>query len=226
MFQAVRRNFGLKLRAIALAVTAWAYFHYSAAPSITAHFDQELSVPIAVTGLPPGLVAELTEHAVTVTLEAPRNGPPVKVDQVAAVVDISGRTTPGILNIPLKIVAPDLAIKSISPASVTLTVDRLATRAFPVTISYSGRNAGLVVASARVEPEFASVRGITTELAKVAVVRIDVPLGSKPGELDAMVRPAPVDATGGEVPALQVAPNLVRVHVRFSPATNSAGVKQ
>jgi hypothetical protein len=217
VLQAIKRNFGLKLLALALAVTAWAYFHFSAAPSITAHFDQQLSVPIVVTGLRPGLAI--------VTLEQPRNGPPIKPDQIQAVLDLNDKPDPGIMNLPVKIVAPDLNIKSLSPASVTLSVDRLETRTVPVSISYAGGNGSLVVESSTVNPSVTTVRGIANDLAKVDVVKIEIPLGTKPGSFDAMVRPIAADTHGNEVANTQVSPNLVRVRAHFAPSTNSAGVK-
>ncbi len=225
MLQAIKRNFGLKLLALALAVTAWAYFHFSAAPSITAHFDQQLSVPVVVTGLRPGLVASYDEHTAIVTVEEPRNGPPIKPDQIQAVIDLTDKPDPGIMNLPVKIVAPDLAIKSLSPASVTLNVDRLETRTVPVSISYASGNGSLVVESSTVNPSVTTVRGIANDLAKVDAVKIEIPLGTKPGTFDAMVRPIAADTHGNEVANTQVSPNLVRVRARFAPSTNSAGVK-
>jgi hypothetical protein len=186
VLQAIKKNFGLKTLALALAVLAWAYFHFSAAPSITAHFDQQLSVPIVVTGL---------------------------------------RPEPGIINVPVKIVAPDVVIRSLSPASVTLSVDRLETRTVPVSISYAGGNGSLVVESSTVNPSVTTVRGIANDLAKVEMVKIEIPLGTKPGSFDAMVRPVAADARGNEVASTQVSPNLVRVRARFAPSSNSAGVK-
>lgn len=225
MLQAIKRNFGLKVLALALAVLAWAYFHFSAAPSITAHFDQQLSVPIVVTGLRPGLVASYTERTAIVTVEVPRNGPPIKADQVQAVLDLDDKPEPGIMNLPVKIVAPDLVIRSLSPASVTLSVDRLETRTIPVSISYAGGNGSLVVESSTVNPSVTTVRGIANDLAKVDAVKVDIPLGTKPGTFDAMVRPVAADTNGNEVANIQVSPNLVRVRARFAPSTNSAGVK-
>lgn len=211
---------------LALAVTAWAYFHFSAAPSITAHFDQQLTVPIVVTGLQPGFAAEYDEHTAVLTVETPRNGAPIKPDQVEAVLDVADRTSPGIVNVPVKVVAPDLVVKSLSPASVTLVLDRVATRSVPVSIVYSGGGGKLVVVSSSVSPNVTSVRGIASDLAKVASVRIEIPLaGSKPGALDAMVRPFAADERGELVPGLEVSPNLVRVQARFAAATNSAGVR-
>ena len=225
MLLAIRRNFGLKTLAFALAITAWAYFHFSAAPSITAHFDQQLSVPIVVTGLQAGLVATgYSDRTAIVTVEVPRNGPPIKPDQISAVLDVNDRIDPGIINLPVKIVAPDLVIKSLSPASVTLNVDRVETRMVPVSISYNGGNGSLVVESSTVNPSVTTVRGIAGDLAKVDVVRIEIPLGTKPGDFDAMVRPVATDTRGNDIADVQVSPNLVRVRARFAPSTNSAGV--
>jgi hypothetical protein len=227
VLQTLRRNFGLKLLAVALAVTAWAYFHYSAAPSLTAHFDEQLTVPIVVTGLPTGFATQYTERTAIVTIEAPRNGPGVKAEQIGAVLDLSDRSATGIINVPVKIVAPDLVIKSFSPASVTLVLDRLASRSVPVSIAYSGGTGALVVVSSQVDPQVTTVRGIATDLAKIDTVKIDIPLGgSKPGDLDAMIRPLATDARGASVANVEVSPNLVRVRAHFAAATNSAGVRK
>ena len=225
MLQVLRRNFGLKVLAFALAVTAWAYFHYSAAPSITAHFDQQLSVPIVATGLRPGFVTAYAERNAIVTVEVPRNGAPVRADQVRAVIDLADRATPGIINVPVRVVAPQAVVKSLTPASVTLALDRTEERPFPLSIAYTGGNGALVVDAASVTPTVATLRGIVSDLAKVQVVKIEIPLASKAGAFDAMVRPVAADARGAEISNVQVSPNLVRVRARFSPAQNSAGVK-
>jgi hypothetical protein len=226
VLQAIRRNFGLKALAVALAITAWAYFHFSAAPSITAHFDQQLSIPIVVTGLHAGLVAtDFSDRSAIVTVEAPRNGPPIKPDQISAVLDLNDRLDPGIINLPVRIVAPDLVIKSLSPASVTLSVDRIDTRSVPVSITYTGGNGSIVVESSTVNPSVTTVRGIASDLANVDAVKIEIPLGTKPGDYDAMVRPVAADARGNDVANVQVSPNLVRVSARFVASTNSAGVR-
>ena len=225
MLLAIRRNFGLKALAVALAITAWAYFHFSAAPSITAHFEQQLTIPIVASGLHEGLVATgYSDHTAIVTVEVPRNGPPIKPEQISAVLDLNDRTDPGIVNVPVRIVAPDLVIKSLSPASVTLDVDRIETRLVAVSISYTGGNGSLVVESSTVNPTLTTVRGIASDLAKVDVVRIEIPMGTKPGDFDAMIRPVAADTRGSDLPGVQVSPNLVRVRARFTPSTNSAGV--
>lgn len=221
MLSIVRRNFPLKAFAFALAIAAWAYFHFSANPTITARFDQQLSVPIVITGLRPGYVAHYTEKFAVVTIDATRNSTPVKPDQVEAVLNLSTNPDPGVFNIPVQIIAPSLQIRSLAPASVTLSLDRLEERTVPLSISYAGDSKNIVVESAVVNPPLVTLRGIATDLSRVQVVRVEISLPTKAANVDAMIRPQATSATGDEVVAVQVSPNLVRVRARFVPSTGS-----
>jgi hypothetical protein len=215
----VRRNFPLKAFAFALAVAAWAYFHFSANPSITARFDQQVSVPIVVTGLRPGYVARYTEKFAVVTIDATRNATPIKPDQVEAVLNLAANNESGVFNVPVQIIAPNLQIRSLTPASVTLSIDRLEQRSVPIAISYNGDAKNIVVDSAGVNPSLVTVRGIGTDLARVAGVRVEITLPAKATTIDAMVRPLAVSGAGDEIAAVQVSPNLVRVRARFIRST-------
>jgi hypothetical protein len=217
----VRRNFQLKAFAFALAVAAWAYFRFSANPNITARFDQQLSVPIVVTGLRPGYVARYTDKFAVVTIDATRNGSPVKPDQVEAVLNLAANPDPGVFNVPVQIIAPNLQIRSLSPASVTLSLDRLEERTIPVSIDYSGDFKSMVVETAGVNPSLVTLRGIATDLSRVQSVRVQIALPMKAATIDAMVRPLAVSTRGDEVAAVQVSPNLVRVRARFVRSTGT-----
>ena len=215
MLNALKNNFGLKILAVCLAVTAWGYFHLAAAPGTTARFDQTLLVPIVVSGLKPGYQARYKEKVATVVVEVPRNGPELKPDQVQVVLDVSDIVNPGPHNVQLKLVSPDVSIKSLSPASVNVTLDRLEERTMRVGFHYAGDQRGVVVESTQVDPPATTVRGAASELAAVAAVRVEIEIPSKQGALDKMIRPTPVDATGVELPNVQVSPNLVRVRAKF-----------
>lgn len=215
MLNLLRNNFGLKLLSVCLAVAAWAYFHLAAAPGSTARFDQTFSVPIAVSGLKPGYQARYAEKVATVVIEVPRNGPVVREDQLQAVLDASDLVDPGYHNVQVKLVAPDVAIKSISPASVTLALDRVDQRTVPVSIVYGGESSGVVVESTHVDPGLTTIRGVGNDLRRVSVVRVIIPIPAKPNRLDAMLQPVATDARGNEIPGVQVSPNLVRVRADF-----------
>jgi len=215
----LRNNFGLKVLAVCLALAAWGYFHLAAAPGTLARFDQTLEVPIVVTGLKTGYQARYAEKVATVVIEVPRSGQTVKPDQVQAVLDVSDLVEPGFHNVPVKIVSPELAIKSLSPASVTLSLDRLESHIVPVSIDYAGERRGIVVDSAQVTPANTTIRGVAADLARVSGVRVEIPIPDKPQQFDNMLRPTPTGARGEEIGNVQVSPNLVRVRARFISTT-------
>ncbi|MGC1381992.1 MAG: CdaR family protein [Candidatus Baltobacteraceae bacterium] len=218
--QIVRTNFALKLLALGLAIVGWAYFRFASNPIVaTAEFNQQLSVPIAAVNLPLGYVARFTDHQAVVTVAAKRAGPPIKPEEIKAVLDLSNKGT-GVYNVPVQLVAPDLVVQSLSPASVTLTVERIEERSFPITVHYVGAQAtGIVVGDTHVNPETATVRAPSSLLARVSALHADVPLPSQPKTLDEMVRPVAVDASGAEVTDLAVSPDLVRVQMNFVEGT-------
>lgn len=215
MLSIVRRNFPLKAFAFALALAAWAYFHFSANPNITARFDQQLSVPLVVTGLHAGYVARYTEKFAVVTIDATQNATPVRPDQVEAVLNLAAYTDPGVFNVPVQLNAANIPIRTLTPASIRLTIDRLEQRAVPISIAYNGDFKNTVVDSAVVSPSLVTVHGVAADLARVAAVRVEVTLPAKATTIDALIRPLVVTGSGDEIAAVAVSPNLVRVRARF-----------
>jgi YbbR domain-containing protein len=131
------------------------------------------------------------------------------------VLDLSNKG-PGIYNLPVALVAPDVVVQSLSPASVTLNIERIEQRAFPITAHYVGTQTGIVVSDTQIHPDSAIVRAATSVLAQVSAVRADVALSSEPKVIDEMVRPIAVDSGGAEVSGLTVAPNLVRIQLHLA----------
>ena len=217
MVAAIRRNFGLKMLSLFLAIVGWAYFRFASNPLITARFDQQVSVPIAAVNLPPGYIARFPDKVAMVTIEPQRGQPPVKPDEVKAVLDLSNRGA-GVYNVPVQLVAPNVAVQSLSPASVTLTIEKIDQKTFPVAMYY-GTQGNVVVSHFTVTPSSVTVRGPDSELAQVATVRINMPLSSSQPSFDEMIRPMAVNSSGDEIRDVQVAPNLVRVQAKLLPAT-------
>lgn len=218
--QFVERNFSLKLLALGLAIVGWAYFRFANNPLAgTAAGYQQLSVPITAVNLPLGYVARFADHQAVVTVATKGGEPAVNPEEIKAVLDLSNRGT-GIYNVPVQLVAPDVVVQSLSPASITLTVEPIEQRPFPVTLHYGGtRTGGMVVANARVEPQTAVVRAAASVLGQVSAVQAEVTLPSTPGDVDQMVRAVAVNSAGNEVSGLSVAPNLVRVEIHSVAAT-------
>jgi len=217
----LKNNFGLKVLAVGLALAAWGYFHLAAAPGTLARFDQTLVVPIVVTGLKPGYQARYDDKTATVVVETPRNGPGPKPEQVQAVLDVSDLADPGKHAVAVKLNAPDIVVKSLAPASVYVTLDRIEDRTVRVSLDYVGDRRGIVIDSAQLDPTTTTIRGPSSVLSRVAGVRVQIEIPAKPKLLDEMVGPIPIDARGTAIDEIQVSPNLVRARVKFIPATTS-----
>jgi YbbR domain-containing protein len=216
----IRRNFGLKLLALGLAIVGWAYFRFATNPVLAARFDQQIAVPINAVNLPVGYVARFAEREATITVVERRGEAPIRPDNVKAVLDLSGKSA-GVYNIPVQLVAPDVVVQSLSPASVTLTIEAIAAKTFRIAPHYGPQSSSVVVGRFSSSPGVVSVRGPASGLSQVAALRVDVAMPPAPAQFDEMVRPIPVDSSGNEIPDLQVAPDLVRVQVAFVAGSGS-----
>ncbi len=219
--QIIRKNFGLKVLSLVLAIVGWAYFRFATNPVLAARFDQQLSVPIAAANLPVGYVAHFNDKEAVVTVAEKRGEAPIKPDEIKAVLDLSSKTA-GVYNVPVQLVAPNVVVQSLSPASVSLTVEKIEQRSFPLAIHYVGNNdTGVVVGRARQTPSAVAISGPSGLLAQIARVRVDVAFPASARDYDAMVRPVPVNSLGEEIAGIEVLPDLVRVRIQF---VNGTGV--
>jgi YbbR domain-containing protein len=218
--QIVRKNFALKLLAVGLAIVGWAYFRFASNPiGAASQFDQQLSIPISAVNLPLGYVARFSDHEAVVTITTKRGQPAIKPEEIKAVLDLADKES-GVYNVPVQLVAPDLVVQSLSPASVTLTIEKIEERQFPVNLHYVGAQSnGIVLGDANVRPARATARGATSFLARVAAVHADVALPSVPKAIDEMIRPIAVDSSGAEIAGVSVVPDMVRVQVQFVAGT-------
>ncbi len=213
--QIVRKNFGLKALALTLAVVGWAYLRFAGNPLLATPQFQQLTVPISVVNLPFGYVTRFADNQAVVTVAGKRGDPAIQPENIKAVLDLANKGA-GVFNVPVQLVAPDLVVQSLNPASVTLTVEKIEQRAFPITAYYVGAPSGGVVAGTmRIFPRAAIVRAPNSLLSRIAAVNAAIAMPNEPKALDEMVRPIPVDASGIEVTGLTVTPNLVRVQGRF-----------
>jgi len=222
VLERLRNNVGLKILSLILALAGWAYLRLTPNPVIAARFQQQVSVPIATSGLAADEIARFTDRQAVVAIAVPADGAPIRPELVRAVLDVEGRG-PGVYNVPVEVIAPKFEIKSLSPASVTLSIERIETRMLPVSVHYTSdvRRNSVVVQGLTFAPAFATLRAPTSELARVAAIRVDVPLPNAPRAFDAMLRPIAIDAHGNELAAITVSPNLLRVRARFSAASKN-----
>jgi hypothetical protein len=137
VLERLRANLGLKAFSLAIALGVWAYLRLVPNPVVAARFVQTLNVPISTTGLKADSAARYTDKTAVVTVVLPRTGEAIRPDEIRAVLDLDGRS-PGVYNVPIELIAPKLEIRSLSPASVTLSIERIEERGMPVVVRYVG----------------------------------------------------------------------------------------
>jgi len=116
MLQIFKNNFSLKALSLALALAGWGYFRFANSPVIAARSEQ-LSIPITTTHLAFGYIARFAEKQAVVTVAPPKRGStPIHPDDVKAVLDLNSLSA-GVYNVPIRLVAPNVAVQSLSPAS-------------------------------------------------------------------------------------------------------------
>jgi YbbR domain-containing protein len=121
--QIIRKNFGLKVIALALAIIGWAYFRYSSNPVLAARFEQQFSIPIATSNLLDGYTAHFSQREAVITVANHRGDPAVNPAEIKAQLDLSGKG-PGTYAVPVELIAPNVVVQSLTPASVSVTIDK------------------------------------------------------------------------------------------------------
>jgi len=173
MLQIIRHNFALKALSVLLALIGWAYFRL-AGSALVPTFEEHLTVPITAANLPPGLIASYSNKSATVAIIPKAGEPPIRQEEIKAVIDLSNRSA-GVYNVPVQLVAPNVVIQSLSPASISLTISKMDQKTFPLAVHYGGQG-DVVVSHFTLTPAAAVVRGPTDALSQVATVRVDIQL--------------------------------------------------
>ena len=134
------------------------------------------------------------------TIVSPRGAStPIRPDDLRAVLNLAGRG-PGVYSVTVTVIAPHLEVKSVAPALRRRCRSKRSTGgSFRSPSATPAMQHGLVTSTVRVDPAPPTVRGATSDLARVASLRVDVPFPAGPERVDSMLRAVPVDARGDEV---------------------------
>jgi YbbR domain-containing protein len=160
LWQRVKRNFGLRVLALAIAAGLWVFVN-------AAQHETEigLTVPVQYTGLSPELVI-INDHPQFVNLQI--SGPQTLLSlldagRMTVHLDLRG-VTPGEADFKITSnmfhIPRQTSIDRISPAQITLDIDQIVTKDLPVHLDTTGQVAnGLQIASVEIQPPVVSVTG-------------------------------------------------------------------
>jgi YbbR domain-containing protein len=221
------RNLPTLLLAFGLAVAVWISAETSADPNISQPFLHTINIQII--GQDPGyIIVSDSASQVSVVLNAPQsrwtilNSDP---NLVTATVDISG-LGPGTHTVPIKLDTDNVHpvdIVSQTPLTMTLTIEALTTKSFPVTIVTDGEPAiGYQAGTPSLNVKNATVSGPQPLVQRVTQVQALLNLTDANKQISSTVELQAVDETDTPVNGLTINPPEVTLTV---PVTQLGGYR-
>jgi YbbR domain-containing protein len=201
----IKRNFGLRLIALAAAVVLWFTFNYESGSQA---YTKTLDVPLALHGVGSGLVAATLTQNVTVELTGTRAALDALVpDDFIAYVDCGGKRA-GTVDLNVSVVGPQTDKPlSVSPATAIVVLERYEYRRVPVIPDASESTATVV----RVDPMTVVVAGGQTAVSRVFAAEVSVATAGVTKPVTVTLKAAPVDMRLNAVGDVAVAPANVKV---------------
>lgn len=202
----IRRNFGLKVASLLIAIGLWFMFNYL---SSSQAYSTTLEVPLTLHGIGPSLVATSALTTVKVELAGPRSVVDgLEPADFAAFVDCTGKQ-PGVQSLDVTVIGPQGdKVRSVTPPSAIVSIDRFGYRTVPV-VSSGGED----LVATDITPRSVVVSGGETILSRVTAVRVSLEGASTSKPVVVMLKPIPVDADFSPVNGPVVAPPTVRVAI-------------
>lgn len=226
MFHWISENYRTFLWAFALAIAVWISAVSSADPDETRTLRS--AVPIQIIGQDPSLVISSTiPKEANLTLHAPRsiwNIIESDSQSVRAVLDLSGLSSgEHTLELQIQIDARPVQIVSVSPHTVTFTLESLATQTFKVDANLSGEVAiGYQVGDLKIEPREIIVAGAQSLVEKVSRARISINLSGLREDFDQTLPVEILDNKGARVTGISITPETVHASM---PVTQQGGYR-
>ncbi|MCL4532134.1 MAG: CdaR family protein [Actinobacteria bacterium] len=220
----MRINLGLAFLAIFLSTALWVLVVNDQNPDRTDTPD--ISIPVEVSRVPPGLVVMNTPEQVRFKIRAPKDRwSSLRASSFRASVDLS-RAGPGIQAVPVvpEVSDPQIRVLEVIPSTVSLRLEELRERTVPVKVNLVGNVPfGYVYGTPKVDPQTVVVSGPTSLVQSVDVASVEVRLDGVTVETNNAFHPDPVDSTGTVVRNVRVQPQTVTVRV---PVDQQVSYKQ
>jgi YbbR domain-containing protein len=220
MYRWISENFRTFLWALALSIAVWIAAVTSADPDETRALSA--TVAIQVLGQDPSLVLGSEIPAdVEITLRAPRSvWSIIEADPqtVQAILDLSGLSSgEHSIDLMIQIDERPVQIVSVSPRTISFTLEPLATKTIKVDLSLTGEAAvGYQVGESSMLPAEVVVAGAQSQVKKVTRARIPVNLSGIRENFDQTLPVEVLDENGQKVDGVTVSPETVRITMPVS----------
>ncbi len=208
------------LTAFILALAVWISAVSSSDPLVERTYPNPL--PIEIIGQDPGLVITSTiPSSVTVVLSAPQsiwNQLTTETGSVRAFLDLSGLEA-GSHTIPVKVQISARPVRKIaqSPQTITITMERLASKEFPIRVVTRGSPAvGYTADTPTLSQTTVTISGPESRVNRVAEVQAILDLTQATETINRTINLVAVDANDNLVNGLSLLPDRVTVRQNIS----------
>lgn len=200
--------------ALVLASMLWAWVSTTEDPDVSRRIS---GLSLSPTNERPDLVILNRAELPTVAVDV--RGPRSRINQLAptdlkAELDLAGVTDPGLKRLPISIQTPRLVrVASVTPNTVTVTIDRIATKRFDVQVERGPSPASYSISSIVITPNQVVASGPAGALDKVTRVVVPVSLGDRRDSFEGQFKPEPRDANNAPVSDVTIDPPSVQATV-------------
>lgn len=208
------------ITAFVLALAVWISAVSSSDPLIERTYPNPL--PIEIIGQDPGLVITSSiPSSVTVVLSAPQsiwNQLNTETGAVRAFLDLSGLEA-GSHSVPIRVQISIRPVRKIaqSPQSITVTLERLASKEFPIRVVTRGSPAvGYTADSPTLSQTAVTISGPESQVNRVAEVQAIIDLSQATESINRTVNLVAVDANENPINGLSLLPDRVTVKQNIS----------
>lgn len=221
----LKRNFGYKMLALAIAIVIWTYANEGQNPRVT----KELKLPLDIRKIEPGLVVASAPKTVKITIEGARNyvdGVVAEPDTMNAYVSVRGKPA-GRHVLPVKVEVPEglkfLLTAIPAPPEAAVTLDERSQRALPIDVQFTNPPpVGYRFGSPQLSPNRAAVIGTKEQLDAVSqlVAAVDT-RRSAAGGINSDFPIIALDKDGKPVAGVEISPRKVHLRLELLEAAAS-----
>ena len=215
MIRWLATNLRTFLWALAMALAVWVAAVTAADPDEVRPYPEP--IPIEIIGQDPGLVITGdVPKQVELTLRAPSSVWQellAKKDSIQAILDLSGLSSgEHTLDIQIQISITPVRIVSVTPQTVTVTLEPFASQSFPVDLNTGGEPAiGYQAGTPNLQPKEVTVSGPQSLVERVTQVRASINLADVRESIEQTVSVQPLDENGQIVTGVGLNPSEVAV---------------
>lgn len=217
VFTWIVRNLSALGLALILAIAVWFSAVTSADPDEVRTFPR--AIPLEIVGQDPGLVIVGTlPESINLALRAPRSvwdKISVADSPIRAVVDFAGLSAgEHSLAVQVQVRIGPAQLVSVSPQNISVNLQPLATKSFPINLSIRGEVAvGFETGAAEMSATQVALSGPASLVADVQRVQADLSIAGMRQDAQSAVQLRALDASGVAVSGLSLSPESIQVRV-------------